>query len=523
MKHGKDEGNPNRAELGWLLDFLNAVPEEPLGDHLSDEQLEEYSREQLPAQVVEQMDQHLASCDECAENLEWLLAFRDVLSREVQRRRIGGPNERPSSEPKGLQDRGPGLWRPGTDSDRGLGGAGERSWDFVQRGGRQSPLALALDVEESAAMSRRDEICSLFQESYDPVRWNNWNWQLSHRLTDLDQFDKLFRLTDAERNGLKLASEKFSVAVTPYFASLIDPEDPRCPLRIQVIPVGNELVVSPGDMPDPCGEERASVVDGLVHRYPDRVMFLVLDTCAAYCRYCTRSRLVSQGALEPLSRRVEGALAYLQEHTEIRDVLLSGGDPLLMSDAALDHLLARLRAIPHIEFLRIGTRIPGFLPQRITPELVRVLRKHRVWLSLHFCHVSELTPEVSEVCDRLADGGIPLGGQTVLLKGVNDSVDALKALFHGLLKLRVRPYYLYQCDPVLGTGHLRVPVQKGLDLMSQIRGHTTGYAVPTYVIEAPGGGGKVPIQAETIMGREDGVWTLRNWHGHDYTYVDPPE
>jgi len=246
----------------------------------------------------------------------------------------------------------------------------------------------------------------------------------------------------------------------------------------------------------------------------------VLDTCAAYCRYCTRSRLVSQGELEPLGRRIEAALDYLKHHTEIRDVLLSGGDPLLMSDHTLDQLLGRLRAIPHIEFLRIGTRIPAFLPQRITPELVKVLRKHRVWLSLHFCHPKELTPEVNEACDRLADGGIPLGCQTVLLRGVNDSAETLRDLFHGLLKIRVRPYYLYQCDPVLGTGHLRTTVEKGIELMAQLRGHTTGYAVPTYVIDAPGGGGKVPIQQDTVTGHANGIWSLRNWQGRTYTYED---
>lgn len=368
--------------------------------------------------------------------------------------------------------------------------------------------------------TRREEVCDLLGVPYDPDHWNDWRWQMRHRLTRLEQFERLLRLTEAERRGLLLASEKFSVAVTPEFATLIDPEDPGCPIRLQVVPQEGELLVSPGDMTDPCGEDDASVVEGLVHRYPDRVLFLVLDTCAAYCRYCTRSRLVSQGELEPLGRRVEAVLDYLKHHTEVRDVLLSGGDPLLMSDHTLDQLLGRLRAIPHIEFLRIGTRIPGFLPQRITPELVRVLRKHRVWLSLHFCHAKELTPEVAEACDRLADGGIPLGCQTVLLKGVNDDVETLRDLFHGLLKLRVRPYYLYQCDPVLGTGHLRTSVQKGMELMAQLRGHTTGYAVPTYVIDAPGGGGKVPVQQETILGYEDGVMSLRNWQGRTYTYTD---
>jgi lysine 2,3-aminomutase len=381
---------------------------------------------------------------------------------------------------------------------------------------KQEAFASSYAVETT----RREEVCDLLGVPYDPDHRNDWRWQMRHRLTRLEQFERLLRLTEAERRGLLLASEKFSVAVTPEFATLIDPLDPGCPIRLQVVPQESELLVSPGDMTDPCGEDDASVVEGLVHRYPDRVLFLVLDTCAAYCRYCTRSRLVSQGELEPLGRRIEAALDYLKHHTEVRDVLLSGGDPLLMSDHTLDQLLGRLRAIPHIEFLRIGTRIPGFLPQRITPELVRVLRKHRVWLSLHFCHAKELTPEVAEACDRLADGGIPLGCQTVLLKGVNDDVETLRDLFHGLLKLRVRPYYLYQCDPVLGTGHLRTTVEKGMELMAQLRGYTTGYAVPTYVIDAPGGGGKVPIQQETILGYEDGVMSLRNWQGQTYTYTD---
>ncbi len=380
-----------------------------------------------------------------------------------------------------------------------------------------SSLPLPLDA-------RREEICAVLNDAYDPATWGDWRWQMRHRLTRVDQFEQLLRLTPAERRGLTLASEKFSVAVTPYFAALIDPDDPNCPIRKQVIPVEAELVVSSGDMTDPCGEDDASVVDGLVHRYPDRVLFLVLDTCAAYCRYCTRSRLVSQGELEPLGRRVEAALAYLRAHHEVRDVLLSGGDPLLMSDATLDKLLGRLREIPHIEFVRIGTRIPSFLPQRITSDLAAVLRKHRAWLSVHFCHERELTPEVAQAADLLADGGVPLGCQTVLLKGINDSVEALRNLFHGLLKLRIRPYYLYQCDPVLGTGHLRTSVAKGLELMSQLRGHTTGYAVPTYVIDAPGGGGKIPVQSETILGHDEaGVWQLRNWAGKQYSYLDPAE
>jgi lysine 2,3-aminomutase len=370
---------------------------------------------------------------------------------------------------------------------------------------------------------RREEICQIFGESYDPARWNDWRWQMRHRFIKPAQFEQLLQLTPAERRGLALSQEKFAVAVTPHFAELIDPDDPACPIRLQVVPREEELLVGPGDMTDPCGEDHDSPVPGLVHRYPDRVLLLALDTCAAYCRYCTRSRLVSQGELDPLPRRFDAIIEYLQEHTEVRDVLLSGGDPLLMSEDRLDDVLGRITAIPHIEFVRIGSRVPCFLPQRVTPELVAVLRKHRVWLSLHFSHAREITPEVAAACDLLADGGIPLGSQTVLLKGVNDDVQALKELFHALLVIRVRPYYLYQCDPVVGTGHLRTTVHKGIELMSGLRGHTTGYAVPTYVIDAPGGGGKVPIQAETILAYEDGQVTLRNWAGLPYAYVDPAE
>ncbi|WP_392532224.1 KamA family radical SAM protein [Nostoc sp. C117] len=370
---------------------------------------------------------------------------------------------------------------------------------------------------------RCEEICQILGETYNQERWNDWRWQMRHRLTKLEHFQRLLRLSVTEEQGLLIAPEKFAVAVTPYFASLLDPEDPFDPLRLQVIPRKEELIVNTADMVDPCGEDNDTPVPGLVHRYPDRVLLLALDTCAAYCRYCTRSRLVSQGEMYPVTRRLDAIAAYLEEHTEIRDVLISGGDPLLMSDEPLDNLLGRLRAIRHIEFIRIGSRVPSFLPQRITLQLVALLRKHRVWLSLHFCHVRELTLEVAQACDRLADGGIPLGSQTVLLKGVNDSEQALKQLFQGLLKLRVRPYYLYQCDPVVGTAHLRTSVQTGLDLISKLRGHTTGYAVPTYVIDAPGGGGKVPIQAETLLAYEQGIATVRNWAGQTYTYVDPVE
>ena len=369
----------------------------------------------------------------------------------------------------------------------------------------------------------RERVCRVFGASYDPESWADWRWQLRHRMTRLEHFEAYLDLTEAERLGLAMGAERFAVSVTPHFAALMDPFDPACPIRRQVVPTASEFVVSTGDMEDPCGEDHSSMVDGLVHRYPDRVLLLALDTCASYCRYCTRSRLVSHSALGPLPGRMVAILDYLRAHTEVRDVLLSGGDPLLLSEARLDALLASIREIEHIEFLRIGSRVPSFLPQRITPQLIAVLRRHRVWLSLHFSHPSELTPEVATACDLLADAGIPLGSQTVLLRGINDDAEVLKELFHGLLKIRVRPYYLYQADPVVGTAHLRTTIAKGLELMQQLRGHTSGYAVPTYVVDAPGGGGKIPLQPETVVERGDGAWRLRNWAGEVYTYLDPPE
>ncbi len=381
----------------------------------------------------------------------------------------------------------------------------------------------SLATAQTFAQSNRERLCRVFNETYDPASWSNWRWQLRHRLTSLEHLEAFLELSDHERLGLSMGAERFAVSVTPHFAALMNPHDPADPIRRQVVPTADEFTVSTGDMEDPCGEEHASAVEGLVHRYPDRVLLLALDTCASYCRYCTRSRLVSQGSLDPLPRRMTEILDYLRAHTEVRDVLLSGGDPLLMSDDRLDTLLSALREIEHIEFLRIGSRVPGFLPQRITPELVAVLRRHRVWLSLHFSHPAELTPEVAAACDLLADGGIPLGSQTVLLRGINDDADVLKQLFHGLLKIRVRPYYLYQADPVVGTAHLRTSIAKGIEIMSQLRGHTSGYAVPTYVIDAPGGGGKIPVQPETVIRRDGDAWQLRNWAGNTYTYLDPPE
>ena len=353
--------------------------------------------------------------------------------------------------------------------------------------------------------------------------WSDWRWQLKHRITTLEQLEKLLpTLTASERAGATLARSKLAMAITPYFFNLIDPDDEDCPIRRQVVPRMEETHTADWEMSDPCGEDSHSPVPGLVHRYPDRVLFLVTDRCAAYCRYCTRSRLVSNAAGYDFHPEFDRQIAYVEQHPEVRDVLLSGGDPLLLSDDNLGYLLSRLRAIPHVEFLRIGTRIPVFLPQRITPALCELLRKfHPLFVSIHSNHPRELTPKVREALGRLADAGIPLGNQSVLLRHVNDDPEVMKAHVHKLLMCRVRPYYLYQCDLIAGSDHLRASVRKGLEIMESLRGHTTGYAVPQYVIDAPGGGGKVPVNPSYLLGREDGNVLIRNFEGRVFGYPEP--
>ncbi len=329
-------------------------------------------------------------------------------------------------------------------------------------------------------------------------------------------------LAEEERQALMRAGDMLPFSITPYYMSLISRDDPQQPLRRTVVPTAQELIRSAGEADDPLGEEHDSPVPGLVHRYPDRVLLLVLDSCSSYCRYCTRSRMVGHGEMVPNQERLELALDYIRRTPAIRDVLLSGGDPLLLSEQRLDWLLTQLRAIPHVEFIRLGTKTPAVLPQRITRELCRMLRKHHpLWMSLHFIHPDECTPETFQACTRLADAGIPLGSQTVLLRGVNDNVETMKDLVHRLLKMRVRPYYLYQCDPITGSSHFRTPVSKGLEIIEGLRGHTTGYAVPTYVIDAPGGGGKIPLQPNYVVGRDGDDLVLRNFQGNTYRYPDP--
>jgi len=352
--------------------------------------------------------------------------------------------------------------------------------------------------------------------------WNNWRWQLQHRITSLEQLQRLMpTLTPEEHAGTVLANSKLALAITPYFFNLIDPADENCPIRWQVIPRIEETSTAAWEMNDPCGEDSHSPVPGLVHRYPDRVLFLVTDRCASYCRYCTRSRLVSNASGYDFHPQFEKQIDYIRRNTQVRDVLLSGGDPLLFSDDKLEYLLKELRAISHVEFLRIGSRIPIFLPQRITPELCAMLKKyHPLFMSIHSNHPRELTTEVREALGRLAEAGIPLGNQSVLLRNVNDDVTVMRAFMQKLLMCRVKPYYLYQCDLIAGSAHLRAGVRKGLEIMEGLRGHTTGYAVPQYVIDAPGGGGKVPVNPEYVLSRNADRVIIRNFEGKIFEYPE---
>jgi lysine 2,3-aminomutase len=352
--------------------------------------------------------------------------------------------------------------------------------------------------------------------------WSDWRWQLKNRITTVEQLQRLMpTLTPEEAAGARLANHKLALAITPYFFNLIDPADEFCPIRRQVIPRLEETSVAPWELSDPCGEDSHSPVPGLVHRYPDRVLFLVTDRCAAYCRYCTRSRLVSNATGYDFHPEFDRQIEYIRNTPAVRDVLLSGGDPLLLSDEKLEYLLGRLRAIPHVEFLRIGTRIPIFLPQRVTPELCAMLRKfHPLFLSIHSNHPRELTIEARDALGRLADAGIPLGNQSVLLRRVNDDPAVMKDQVHKLLLCRVKPYYIYQCDLIAGSAHLRASVRQGLEIMENLRGHTSGYAVPQYVIDAPGGGGKVPINPDYVLSRNADRIVIRNYEGKIFEYPE---
>ncbi len=363
-----------------------------------------------------------------------------------------------------------------------------------------------------------------FWPGTSPAEWNDWRWQMRARIRTLEELARIFRLSEDEYAAVARHQGALPVGITPYYASLMGLTDAEEPLRRTHIMTGDEYLRGPGEDDDPLSEDHDTVAPGLVHRYPDRVLFLTTGTCSTYCRFCTRSRLVGNpgGEYHFSTRQWGEAIAYLEAHTEVRDVLLSGGDPLTLSDDKLDWLLGRLRAIPHIEFLRIGTKMPVVTPQRVTRGLVRVLKKHHpLWMSLHFTHPAELTREVTEATARLADAGVPLGSQTVLLKDVNDDAEVMTQLMHGLLKNRVKPYYLYQCDPIRGSAHFRTGVDKGLEIIRALRGHTTGYATPIFVIDAPGGGGKIQLAPDPVAGRDGDFLLLKNFEGDIYRYPDP--
>jgi len=374
-----------------------------------------------------------------------------------------------------------------------------------------------LHVSERTGRFRR-----LYYPEVSDMDWNRWTWQLANSVNSWEQLARFIQLSPDELHSAEL-KKKLPIRITPFYMSLIDPVDPAQPIRRTMVPVYNELILSPEEMADPLGEENQSPVPQLVHRYPDRVLFLTTGVCASYCRYCTRSHMVSKK--DKVHSRIaewNAALDYIREHPEIRDVLLSGGDPLTLTDSRLEYLLSKLRAIPHVEIIRIGTKVPVVLPQRITPSLLGILQKyHPLFMSIHFTHPGEVVPEVERACNALANAGIPLGSQTVLMKGVNDQVEIMKDLYHRLLKIRVRPYYLYQCDPIPGSAHFRTPVATGLEIIRGLRGYTSGYAVPHLVIDAPGGGGKIPILPDYIEEKNGEGYILRNYQGKRFLYKEP--
>jgi len=378
-----------------------------------------------------------------------------------------------------------------------------------------------LPVIRPGRKSRDYQQISLYKD-VNPLDWEDWRWQMKNRITRLDQINQVINLTPAEEEGLKNAKGRMAMAVTPYWATLIDPDDPNCPIRRQCVPTASEFKVGPYEMTDPCGEDNDSPAPHLVHRYPDRVLLLATDACAMYCRHCTRRRLVGNEEQNDNSvSRWDKAIEYIRSNKKVRDVLISGGDPLTLEDEVLGELLRKLRAIPHLEFLRLGTRVPVTLPQRITEGLIATLKKSApVWMSIHFNHPKEITRRTRIACDMLSEAGIPLGSQTVLLQGINDRPSTMRKLMHDLLRIRVRPYYIYQCDLVRGTQHFRTPVSAGINIIEKLRGHTSGYGVPTYVIDAPGGGGKIPISPNYILSQAKGKYVLRNYEGTVYTYLE---
>ena len=360
----------------------------------------------------------------------------------------------------------------------------------------------------------------------DEPSWNDWRWQAKQAVTDLQGLDKALKLTEAERIGaMRAMAAGLPISITPYYLSLCDPADPQCPIRRQCIPRAEEAVVVKGDLRDPLGEETHEVAPHLIQRYPDRVLLVATDRCGVYCRFCTRSRLVGDGGGARSMRALEPAFDWIESHPAIRDVIVSGGDPCLMSTERLSRLLSRLGSIRHVEYVRLATRTPVTLPQRITEELCRAIRESHdaIWVMTHFNHPKELTDQARTACARLADSGLPVMNQTVLLRGVNDDPVTLETLFRGLVRSRVRPYYLLQMDPVGGTGHLRTPMRRGVELMAALQGRVSGIALPKLIVDTPGGLGKVPIGPNYVVREEPGVTVLQTFRGDLVECYDPPE
>lgn len=353
-------------------------------------------------------------------------------------------------------------------------------------------------------------------------QWNDWHWQVRNRISDVETLGKIINLTEQEAKDINTVLEKFRVGITPYYASLMDPDDPHCPVRMQAVPTIAETHISSADLEDPLDEDEDSPVPGLTHRYPDRVLFLITDQCSMYCRHCTRRRFAGQNDMGVPRERLDACIEYIRNTPQVRDVLLSGGDALLVADDVLEYIIKKLREIPHVEIIRIGSRTPVVCPQRITDDLVNMLKKyHPIWLNTHFNHPKEITPESAAACAKLADAGIPLGNQSVLLRGINDCPHIMKDLVHGLVKIRVRPYYIYQCDLSMGIEHFRTKVSKGIEIIEALRGHTSGYAVPTFVVDAPGGGGKTPVMPQYVISQSPTKVVLRNYEGIITTYTEP--
>lgn len=364
----------------------------------------------------------------------------------------------------------------------------------------------------------------LFFPNVSDEDWNNWQWQVRNRIETLEDLKKHIQLTPEEEEGVRESLKTIRMAITPYYLSLIDPDDPHDPVRKQSIPTINELHISAADIQDPLHEDADSPVPGLTHRYPDRVLFLITDQCAMYCRHCTRRRFAGQKDASSPLERIDRCIDYIARTPQVRDVLLSGGDALLVPDKRIEYILQKLREIPHVEIIRFGSRTPVVMPQRITPEFCEMLKKyHPVWLNTHFNHPNEITPEAKLACERLANAGVPLGNQSVLLRGINDCTHVMKKLVHELVKIRVRPYYIYVCDLSMGIGHFRTPVSKGIEIIENLRGHTSGYAVPTFVVDAPGGGGKIPVMPNYLVSQAPGRVVVRNYEGVLTTYTEPDD